>query len=86
MKNKKFSIEVIEKGRLSRNESNEIVGGLADKCPSYILDCTGKFMAACAVLTQCAPYIFCVDPKAYSICLVTAYTHCVPNTSGGYNQ
>lgn len=47
MKNKKFSIEVIEEGRLSRNESLEITGGETT--------CRPTFNQLCALYTNCTP-------------------------------
>lgn len=50
MKNKKFSIEVIEEGRLSKQESNEIVGGDSTPC-NFI--CSPANHIQCAVLMSC---------------------------------
>ena len=73
MKNKKFSIEVIEEGRLSRNESLEIKGGAPDCRPTYNV--------LCAMYTSCTPATYGTkgeDGTWDPFCSATrgAYTSC----------
>ena len=57
--NKKFSLKVIEEGRLSKEEANQIVGGLAlGGCcdATYKLTCSGTHLVKeCLVYTFCSP-------------------------------
>lgn len=83
MKNKKFSIEVIEEGRLNRNESNEIVGGAKPKvCDPYF--CSELAVACSAIYTNCSGDNFreCyVGDNSYGACVEQAYWHCFADTT-----
>lgn len=96
MKNKKFSIEVIEEGRLSRKESNEIIGGVegidpgtgpGDKvCNPY--QCSTFAVACTAIYTNCGGDAFklCYEGDVgYGACLQTAYSYCFYDTTS-YKQ
>lgn len=84
MKKNKFRIEIIEKGRLSRKESSEIVGGVAS-CPDFSFNCSPTFMSACAILTSCKPFEMCSTIDTYITCTLTKYATCQIDQNGnGY--
>ena len=79
MKNKKFSIEVIEEGRLNRKEANEIVGGEA--C-SFV--CQPAYHTNCALYTNCSTIIYGItDDKDFdTLCRIPEnnnYKMCAPD-------
>lgn len=68
MKNKKFSITFIERGRLTEKENKEINGGAAgSQCTSSVFFCQPQFMVqGCALYTSCSstPTV----PQGYQVC------------------
>ena len=73
--NKKFSLKVIEKGRLSQEEANQVVGGLAKitSNPEYKPLCQGFYGQQ-----ECLIYTVCQRVTIMDL----GYENCPPNGDG----